>query len=192
MRAGKRGPAEASRYWGPGRFYALRETVRVRKMQGEQGASAVEFAIIASLLFMVLFGTIQFGIIYNRYQGLQAAAREGARVGSITGTTRDAIVERVQQSVSIINGSDIDSLCASNPPTFGAPGEGCIMVSTRSDPSGNPTARTNGTASPCEEEPSTASEPSLIVEVFYRTKLEIPLWASPELTLSSSGEFRCE
>ena len=45
----------------------------------EQGAAAVEFALLASLLFMLIFGSISAGISFSRSNALQTAAREGAR-----------------------------------------------------------------------------------------------------------------
>src|SRR5437588_12417952 len=104
----------------------------LRGRGSERGASAVEFAIIASLLFMVLFGTIQFGIAYNRYQGLNAAAREGARVGALQNTTVDTIRSRVLGALSIIDPNNFSS-------SYTCPGtmntdQGCIEVSQQ-DPS---------------------------------------------------------
>ena len=45
----------------------------------ESGAAAVEFALLASLLFMLIFGSISAGISFSRSNALQTAAREGAR-----------------------------------------------------------------------------------------------------------------
>lgn len=39
----------------------------------------IEFAIVALLLFTLLFGIIEFGWIFNGYVTLTSAAREGAR-----------------------------------------------------------------------------------------------------------------
>src|SRR6266567_3995927 len=80
--------------------------MRLRGRGSERGASAVEFAIIASLLFMIVFGTIQFGIAYNRYQGLQAAALEGARIAAVDGTQSD-VESRVRAAQSLFTGSDV-------------------------------------------------------------------------------------
>lgn len=44
----------------------------------------VEFAIIAPLLFLVLFGIIEFGRAYNAQNTLTHAAREGIREYAIT------------------------------------------------------------------------------------------------------------
>ena len=61
----------------------------------QTGAAAVEFALIASLLFMVLFGIIEFGRLFNELEVLNSAAREGARVAAVRGTgdeVADAVV----------------------------------------------------------------------------------------------------
>lgn len=50
----------------------------------ERGAVAVEFAIVAPLLVMLLLGIMEFGRAYNAQASLSAAAREGVRVMAIT------------------------------------------------------------------------------------------------------------
>jgi Flp pilus assembly protein TadG len=58
--------------------------------QSERGAAAVEFALLATLLFMLVFGTISAGISFSRSNALQTAAREGARYGvTLPGATSD-------------------------------------------------------------------------------------------------------
>jgi Flp pilus assembly protein TadG len=51
---------------------------------GEQnGAAAVEFALIAPVLFMLIFGIIQFGIAWSQKEVFVQAAREGARYAAV-------------------------------------------------------------------------------------------------------------
>lgn len=57
----------------------------------ERGAVAVEFAIVAPLLIMILLGIMEFSRAYNAQASLSAAAREGVRVMAITGKSSDAI-----------------------------------------------------------------------------------------------------
>lgn len=66
----------------------------------ERGAVAVEFAFILPILVVLLFGIVQFGISFNRQQGIHAAAREGARLGSLPGTTTAQIESRVDDALS--------------------------------------------------------------------------------------------
>lgn len=77
------------------------------RVRDEEGASAVEFALIASLLLMIVFGTIQFGIAYNRVQGLNSAGREGARAASI-GVPIGDVVARVRSAQSLFRPLDVD------------------------------------------------------------------------------------
>lgn len=146
----------------------------MRIRNAERGASAVEFAIVASLLFMILFGIAQFGIAFNRYQGLQAGAREGARLASLPATTIDQIRDRVRDSVSIIDGSNLADAC----PASLAVEEGCIEVT--------PTGA--GTFQPCVNR----AGQTVRVDVRYRMQVSIPLWGNPALTVTGTGDFRCE
>ncbi|HET7481755.1 MAG TPA: TadE/TadG family type IV pilus assembly protein [Actinomycetota bacterium] len=59
------------------------------RLKNETGAAAVEFALIASILFMMLFGIIEFGRIFSEMEVLNSAAREGARVAAVRGTPDD-------------------------------------------------------------------------------------------------------
>jgi Flp pilus assembly pilin Flp len=165
-----------------------------KRLRDDRGASAVEFAIIASLLLMILFGTIQFGLIFNRYQGVQAASRESARLGSLQDTTRQAIVDRVADSLSIVNPANNIACPAGDPPGFSAAqlDKWCVRVYRRETPGGALTEFTTGsTSTPCNAIQPGAQK-SVVVKVWYRTKLDIPLWSSPHMTVGGAGEFKCE
>lgn len=54
-----------------------------RKLRGDEGASLVEFALIAPILFLLLFGLIDFGFIYNDFLQLRQGVRDGARQGAV-------------------------------------------------------------------------------------------------------------
>ena len=59
----------------------------------DRGASAVEFGIIAPVLFLVLFGIIDFGWAFSQNLDVKHAAREGARLAAVnagTGADPDA------------------------------------------------------------------------------------------------------
>ncbi len=49
----------------------------------ERGAVAVEFALLAPVLVMLLLGIMEFGRAYNAQVTLSSAAREGVRVMAI-------------------------------------------------------------------------------------------------------------
>ena len=168
----------------------------MKRRHDERGASAVEFAIIASLLFMILFGTIQFGIAFNRYQGLQAAGREGARLASLADSNVPAIVQRVRDSVSIVSASAMNTYpCPANLNSLGEE-TGCVSVFLRTDPavacppagSGCVLQTNSALTQPC----STSSSNSVVVQASYRMRLNIVLWSSPRIPVTGRGEFRCE
>lgn len=48
----------------------------------DQGAAAVEFALVSVLLFTLLFGIIQYGYLFFQYQAAAASAHEGARLAA--------------------------------------------------------------------------------------------------------------
>jgi Flp pilus assembly protein TadG len=91
---------------------------RIRK---EEGAVAVEFAIIMILLFMILFGVIEFGITLSKYEVYIGAAREGARYAAVrckpdssSGCTNPLIVTRVKNSAAgypLSNDPTADKVC---------------------------------------------------------------------------------
>src|SRR6185436_8824557 len=61
-----------------------------QRLRREDGAAAVEFALIVGVLAMLIFGMLQFGLTFFELQNLRAAAREGGRLGAV-GATPDAI-----------------------------------------------------------------------------------------------------
>ncbi len=66
----------------------------------EDGAGLAEFALVLPLLIIILFGIIEFGIAFNRAQAVEAAAREGARLASISTSTPADIDARVNATLA--------------------------------------------------------------------------------------------
>jgi Flp pilus assembly protein TadG len=62
-------------------------------VRARRGAAAVECAIIAPLLALLVLGAIDVGQFANVYQKVSDASREGARVASRFGTATTALVE---------------------------------------------------------------------------------------------------
>ena len=75
----------------------------------EDGASAVEFAIIAPLLIMLVFGIIWFGIAFMQLQTIRGAVREGARASAV-GASSSQVQTQVMNSAAggIPAGTTID------------------------------------------------------------------------------------
>jgi Flp pilus assembly protein TadG len=78
----------------------------------ETGASAVEFAIVLPLLVLLLFGTIEFGLLLYNQQVITNASREGARAGIVAHSPRAS-----DGDISAV----VTGYCGGNLVTFGAP-----------------------------------------------------------------------
>jgi Flp pilus assembly protein TadG len=57
------------------------------------GVAAVEFALVAPIFFLLVFGLIEFGRMMMVQQALTNAAREGSRVAILSTTKNGAAVE---------------------------------------------------------------------------------------------------
>lgn len=53
------------------------------KLRSQQGASTVEFAVSVTLLLLILFGIMEFGLTFFQKHWVSHVAREGLRVGVI-------------------------------------------------------------------------------------------------------------
>ncbi|MGB5755419.1 MAG: TadE/TadG family type IV pilus assembly protein [Acidimicrobiales bacterium] len=71
-----------------------------RPTGNETGAGLAEFALVLPILILIVFGIIEFGIAFNRAQAIEAAAREGARLASISTSTQGDITARVNATLA--------------------------------------------------------------------------------------------
>jgi TadE-like protein len=55
------------------------------QLRKDDGAAAVEFALIVGLLAILIFGLLEYGLAFWQVQNLRAAAREGARAAAVGG-----------------------------------------------------------------------------------------------------------
>lgn len=78
----------------------MKRLLRSRRMGSrtgsERGAELLEAAVTIPLVLLVCVGIFEFGRAYQTWQVLTNAAREGARVGVIQGTTDSAITTTVR------------------------------------------------------------------------------------------------
>ncbi len=75
------------------------KTIKWKIVKCQKGAAAVEFALIAPLLFTIIFGIIEFGLLFYDKQVITNASREGARYGILWNPTRPTdqqIMDRVE------------------------------------------------------------------------------------------------
>ena len=57
-------------------------------LKNEKGGSLIEFVLIAWVLFLILFGIIEFGLIMYNQAVITNASREGARYGIVSRAPR--------------------------------------------------------------------------------------------------------
>src|SRR5688572_31358207 len=72
----------------------MRPTLR-RRARSERGAALIEAAFTMPLLLLVSISVFEFGRAFQHWQILTNAAREGARIAVLPGTTDDAVEARV-------------------------------------------------------------------------------------------------
>ena len=79
------------------------------RFRSDRGASAVEFAIIAIPLILLLAGIIDFGFAFSRQLALSSAAREGVRVMAVqndAAAARSATLAAAPDAVVVISPAD--------------------------------------------------------------------------------------
>jgi TadE-like protein len=74
----------------------------LRRRWGERGAAAVEMAVVLGILLMIAVGTAELGFAFQNYQGVAAASREAARVGSSAGSDTQADCRILEAAASAL------------------------------------------------------------------------------------------
>jgi Flp pilus assembly protein TadG len=85
-----------------------------RRLQCDRGSQLVEFALIFPLLLLVVMGVADFGIMFQRYEVLTNAAREGARVAALPDYASADVSARVDQYLA---GTGVTGYTTSGPTT---------------------------------------------------------------------------
>lgn len=66
-----------------------------RRQKNRRGVAAVEFAMVAPIFIVLVFGMIEYGRMVMVQQILTNASREGARIGVLDGTTTAQVTTAV-------------------------------------------------------------------------------------------------
>jgi Flp pilus assembly protein TadG len=162
---------------------------------GENGSAAIEFAMIAPVFFLFLFGIIETGVIFFGSAMLQNATDDTARqirTGQLTGTLTSA--QLVEQVCSEVTGMISNSTCKSN---LQIDLRAFTSFSGSSYPS---VTKSDGTIDPAKLKVEKAADCSVVLfRSFYPWKIMTPLMSTLlENTttgfymLSSSAAFRTE
>jgi Flp pilus assembly protein TadG len=134
-----------------------------REARKEDGAAAVEFALIVGLLAILVFGLLEYGLAFWQVQNLRAATREGARVAAVGGDQTEIRAAMVSSAAGSLTGGEAITV---TPLLCNATTRGQQM-----------TVRITGNLS------------GAVMEAF---KVSIPFLPPFTLTPDLSGSFRCE
>ena len=91
----------------------------------QRGAAAVEFAVVLPLLVVLVFGMIEFGIMFYNKAVITNASREGARAG-ITGLTNSQI-ETIVKDYSNTNLINLGNVSENDLDPMGDPDDDIII-----------------------------------------------------------------
>jgi Flp pilus assembly protein TadG len=114
-----------------------------RLRRSESGAEVIEFALTLPLLMLVVLGIIEFGFVFQQYEVITNAAREGARIASLStygptaGTRVSNATARVNQYLTAggldtadatvcVGPANNDALCDGSESTVALPGGGGV------------------------------------------------------------------
>jgi Flp pilus assembly protein TadG len=85
-------------------------------LKDQKGQSMVEFALVLPILALLLFGIIQFGIVFNNYITLTDATRAGARKAAVSRRDPDPVstcIAAVRASANNLTQSRLTPNCES-------------------------------------------------------------------------------
>ena len=103
----------------------------LRRLRGDSGAELVEFALTFPLLLLVVLGIVDFGLLFQRYEVITNAAREGARIAALPDYQSDLttnVETRVYQYLDAANMTDGGRSVSVDGPTSVAVGPSCIAT----------------------------------------------------------------
>ncbi len=84
---------------------SMRATLR-KEAKKEDGAAAVEFALIVGLLAILVFGLLEYGLAFWQVQNLRAATREGAREAAVGGSNAEIRTAMVNAAGGSLTGGE--------------------------------------------------------------------------------------
>lgn len=99
--------------------------------RGEHGQTAVEFALVAPLLIVLLLGIIQIGLAFHNYVTLTDAARAGARKAIVARFSGGSLADAQQAVRNSANDLDQSKLGVSvTDPAWNTPGSTVTVTAT--------------------------------------------------------------
>jgi Flp pilus assembly protein TadG len=87
-------------------------------LRDQRGQSMTEFALVLPILSLLLFGVIQFGLVFNNYLTMTDAVRAGARKGAVGRHLADpqgSATSAVRAAATDLKQSDLNVNVSANP-----------------------------------------------------------------------------
>lgn len=81
--------------------------IRFLAFRRQQGAAAVEFALVAIVFFILLLGVVEMGRVLFTWNAAAEATRYGARVAAVCDMNDTAIVSRMQRIMPNLAASNV-------------------------------------------------------------------------------------
>ena len=166
-----------------------------RRLAGDDsGAAAVEFALVVPLLLLLVFGIINFGVLFSQQVSINNGVREGARravVGDPSAPrTCDGILASVRNQLSglALNPDDVE-IKVTQDWGSGSDSNGCGTAYVLGTFAGS------ATDVPCKGsyDSTTNTARSLIVEARLVSTIPVSFPPFPTTTtLNSKAVYRCE
>lgn len=154
-----------------------------RTHEADRGASLVEFALIAPVLFALLLGMITGGLALSKKNSMENAVREGSRFGATlveSGTWATAVRDRVVE----LAGGDLDA------------GDVCVkLIQKAADASPETVRESTSCTLPAGAEPQATNVPAgqCAVKVWARQSSDLNvIFFSRSLTLGAENINRYE
>lgn len=148
----------------------------------DQGASLVEFALLAPLIFALLLGMITGGLALSKKNSMENAVREGARLGATIpedGNWAEAVRTRVVE----LAGGDLSTA------------DVCVKLIRKADATTETPRRSTSCTLPASLEPAAANVPSgqCAVKVWARQSSDLNvIFFSRSISLDTSNVNRYE
>jgi Flp pilus assembly protein TadG len=100
-------------------------TLTMASGRNERGQAVIEMALTLPLLLLVVFGIFDFGFMFQRYEVVTNAAREGARLAILPEYT---IAEAKNRMLDYLSAGGVSGTVVAAPCTGGALSSGRICV----------------------------------------------------------------
>lgn len=99
-----------------------------RRVGNDRGAELIEFALVLPLLLLIVAGIVDFGFLFQSYEVVTNAAREGARIGILPGYSSDDVSGRVRSYITTAGLTGTPVIAITSPSIETSPGGPTVRV----------------------------------------------------------------